>query len=67
MPNDDLLKYIKQADIFDLNKIELYAGLDQNSLSDAVEGIDAFTDRAAFKIAWLFQKLGINPVTPSNN
>jgi hypothetical protein len=61
MTSEVLLKYISEAEIFDIALLEEIAGIENESLSSALSGKRDLTDSEVSAIAWTFKQLGIDP------
>ncbi|MBU7576794.1 MAG: hypothetical protein KAF40_01935 [Flavihumibacter sp.] len=62
MNNDELVAYIRDANIYNVRQIEIAAGLSAGTLAKAIKGDRKLSESAIMKILFVFEKCGIKPV-----
>jgi hypothetical protein len=60
-----ILQYIKDAEVFNLSKLDHHLAFPKGTLSKAVSGGKSLSDNQISKLTWLFNALGINYQAPA--
>lgn len=62
-----IIQYIKDAEVFNLSKLDHHLAFPRGTLSKAVSGAKSLTDNQIRKLTWLFNALGINYQSPAHS